>query len=136
MATASEVTTEQGGVEMVARAIAEPRRRQILALVRERELSAGEIAANFEVSRPAVSQHLRVLRGAGLLSERRQGTSRLYRARPEGLAGLRDFMDEFWTDRLERLKLAAELAQQRRDKVGKRRDGGRGRGRDEDRRKP
>jgi DNA-binding transcriptional ArsR family regulator len=111
--------TLEHGVDLVARAIAEPRRRQILALVRERELSAGEIAANFDVSRPAVSQHLKVLRGAGLLSERRQGTSRLYRARPEGLAGLRDFMDEFWTERLERLKLAAELAQQRRNKVGK-----------------
>lgn len=134
--TATGTTVEQEGVDLVARAIAEPRRRQILALVRERELSAGEIAANFEVSRPAVSQHLQVLRGAGLLSERRQGTSRLYRARPEGLADLRDFMDEFWTDRLERLKLAAELAQQRRDKVGKRRDGGRGRGRDPDSRKP
>jgi DNA-binding transcriptional ArsR family regulator len=116
-------TAEQDGVDLVARAIAEPHRRQILALVRERELSAGEIAANFEVSRSAVSQHLQILRGAGLLSERRQGTSRLYRARPEGMAGLRDFMDEFWTDRLERLRLAAELAQQRRDKVGKRRDG-------------
>jgi DNA-binding transcriptional ArsR family regulator len=134
--TATGTTVGQKGVDLVARAIAEPRRRQILALVRERELSAGEIAANFEVSRPAVSQHLQVLRGAGLLSERRQGTSRLYRARPEGLADLRDFMDEFWTDRLERLKLAAELAQQRRDKVGKRRDGGRGRGRDPDSRKP
>jgi DNA-binding transcriptional ArsR family regulator len=129
-------TTEQSGLDLAARAIAEPRRRQILALVRERELSAGEIAANFEVSRPAVSQHLKVLHGAGLLSERRQGTRRLYRARPEGLAGLRDFMDEFWTDRLERLRLAAELEQQRRDKRGKRRDGGRGRGRGPDRRKP
>jgi len=105
-------------------------------MVRERELSAGEIANHFEISRPAISQHLTVLRGAGLLSERRQGTSRLYRARPEGLAGLRDFMDQFWTDRLERLKLAAELEQQRRDKRGKRRDGGSGRGRDSDRRKP
>lgn len=132
----ASVATEQSGVDLVARAIAEPRRREILSLVRDRELSAGEIAANFDVSRPAVSQHLTVLRGAGLLSERRQGTSRLYRARPEGLAGLREFMDEFWTDRLERLKLAAELEQQRRDKRGKRRDGGRGRGRDSDRRKP
>jgi DNA-binding transcriptional ArsR family regulator len=120
----------------VARAIAEPRRRQILALVREEELSAGQIAAGFDVSRPAISQHLTVLREAGLLSERRQGTSRLYRARPEGLAGLRDFMDRFWTDRLERLKLAAELEQQRRDKRGKGKDGGRGRGRGSDRRKP
>ena len=128
--------TDREGMDLVARAIAEPRRRQILAMVRERELSAGEIANHFEISRPAISQHLTVLRGAGLLSERRQGTSRLYRARPEGLAGLRDFMDQFWTDRLERLKLAAELEQQRRDKRGKRRDGGSGRGRDSDRRKP
>jgi DNA-binding transcriptional ArsR family regulator len=127
---------EREAMDLVAKAIAAPRRRQILALVRERELSAGEIAANFDVSRPAVSQHLTVLRGAGLLSERRQGTSRYYRARPEGLAGLRDFMDQFWTDRLERLKLAAELEQQRRDRRGKRRDSGRGRGGDSNRGKP
>jgi DNA-binding transcriptional ArsR family regulator len=126
-------TAKHDEVDLVARAIAEPRRRQILALVRERELSAGEIAVSFDISRPAVSQHLTVLRGAGLLSERRQGTSRYYRARPEGLAGLRDFMDEFWTDRLERLKLAAELEQQRRDKRGKRRDDGRDRGGDPNR---
>ncbi len=127
---------EQEAMDLVARAIAEPRRRQILAMVREHELSAGEIAAGFDVSRPAISQHLTVLRGAGLLSERRQGTSRYYRARPEGLAGLRDFIDEFWTDRLERLKLAAELEQQRRDKRGKRKHGGRGRGRGPNRGKP
>jgi DNA-binding transcriptional ArsR family regulator len=123
-------------LDLAARAIADPRRRQILSMVNEAELSAGEIAAGFDVSRPAVSQHLTVLREAGLLSERREGTSRLYRTRPEGLAGLRDFMDGFWTDRLERLRLAAELEQQRRDKRGKRRDGGRGRGRGSDRRKP
>jgi DNA-binding transcriptional ArsR family regulator len=127
---------ERTGVDMAARAIAEPRRRQILAMVRERELSAGEIAAGFDVSRPAVSQHLTVLREAGLLTERRQGTSRYYRARPEGLAGLRDFMDEFWTDRLERLRLAAELEQQRRNKRGRRKDGGRGQGRGSNRGKP
>ncbi|MBK5219871.1 MAG: helix-turn-helix transcriptional regulator [Thermoleophilia bacterium] len=123
-------------MDLVARAIAEPRRRRILAMVRDDEMSAGEIAAGFDVSRPAVSQHLAVLREAGLLSERRQGTSRFYRARPEGLAGLRDFLDEFWTDRLERLRLAAELEQQRRDKRGKRKHGGRGRGGGSDRRKP
>ena len=55
-----------------------------------RELSAGEIAAGFDVSRPAISQHLTILRGAGVLSERREGTRRLYRARPEGMAGLRE----------------------------------------------
>ena len=123
-------------VDAAARAIAEPRRRQILALVREEERSAGEIAAEFEVSRPAISQHLTVLKEAGLLTERRQGTSRLYQARPEGMAGLRDFMEGFWRDRLERLRLAAELEQQRRDKRGKRRDSGRGQGRGSDRRKP
>lgn len=123
-------------MDLAAKAIAEPRRRRILALVREGELSAGEIAAHFDISRPAVSQHLATLREAGLLSERRVGTSRRYRARPEGLAGLRDFMDEFWTDRLERLRLAAELEQQRRSKRGKRRDGGSGRGRGSNRGKP
>jgi len=128
--------TEIEQMDLAARAIAEPRRRQILAMVRDEELSAGEIAAGFEISRPAVSQHLAVLREAGLLSERRQGTSRLYRVRPEGMASLRDFMNEFWTDRLERLRLAAELEQQRRSKRGKRRDGGSGRGRGKDRGKP
>lgn len=133
---ATDLAEQEDQMDLVARAIAEPRRRQILGMVRERELSAGEIAAGFDISRPAVSQHLTVLRGAGLLTERRQGTSRYYRARPEGLAGLRDFMDEFWTDRLERLRLAAELEQQRRDKRGKSRDGGRGRGRGSNRGKP
>jgi DNA-binding transcriptional ArsR family regulator len=127
---------DEAAVDAVARAIAEPRRRQILALVRDGERSAGEIAAEFEVSRPAISQHLTVLKEAGLLSERRRGTSRLYLARPEGMAGLRDFMEGFWRDRLERLKLAAELEQQRRDRRGERRDGGRGRGRGPDRGEP
>ena len=115
-------------MDEVARAIAEPRRREILELVRERELSAGEIAARFEVTRPAVSQHLTVLRESGLLAERREGTRRLYRARPEGLAELRRFLERFWTDRLERLKLAAELEQERRRGRGKRRHGGGRRG--------
>ena len=123
-------------MDRVARALAAPRRREILSLVRDDELSAGEIASRFEVSRPAISQHLTALREAGLLSERRDGTRRLYRAQPEALAGLRDFLNEFWTDRLERLKLAAELEQQRRDKRGKRRDSKRDRGGGSDRGKP
>jgi DNA-binding transcriptional ArsR family regulator len=109
--------------DLVTAAIAEPRRRRILDLVRERELSAGEIASRFDVTRPAVSQHIAVLRQAGLLDERRDGTRRLYCARPEGLAELREFVNEFWSQRLERLKLAAELEQQkRRKKDAKRRD--------------
>jgi DNA-binding transcriptional ArsR family regulator len=131
-----ETEAEREQIDRVARAIAAPRRREIFGLVRDEELSAGEIASRFDVSRPAISQHLSALREAGLLSERRDGTRRLYRAQPEALAGLRDFLNEFWTDRLERLKLAAELEQQRRDKRGKRRDGKRDRGGDSDRGKP
>jgi DNA-binding transcriptional ArsR family regulator len=95
-------------MQTVIQAISEPRRREILQMVRDRELAAGEIAAGFDVTRPAISQHLTVLRNAGLVSERREGTRRLYRARPEGLAELRSFLEGFWEDQLERLKLAAE----------------------------
>ena len=95
-------------MEAALRAIAEPHRRQILRLVWDAELSAGEIASHFDVTRPAVSQHLNVLKEAGLVSERRNGTWRFYRARPEGLAELKAFLDEFWGDRLEALKREAE----------------------------
>ena len=88
--------------------MAAPHRREILRLVRTGELSAGEIAAHFDVTRPAVSQHLNVLKEAGLLSERRNGTRRLYRVRPQGLDELRTFLEEFWDERLEALKNAAE----------------------------
>ena len=81
-------------MEAALKAIAAPRRRQILQLVRDDELSAGEIASHFDVTRPAVSQHLNVLKEAGLVSERRNGTRRLYRARPEGLADLKEFLTE------------------------------------------
>ena len=83
------------------RALAEPRRRAILRLVAHSELAAGEIAGYFEVTRPAVSQHLTVLKNAGLLTERKVATRRLYRARPEGLAGLRQFLDQMWASSLE-----------------------------------
>ncbi len=95
-------------MEAALKAIAAPRRRQILSLVRNDELSAGEIASHFDVTRPAVSQHLNVLKEAGLVSERRNGTRRLYRARPEGLAELKDFLEEVWDVRLEALKREAE----------------------------
>jgi DNA-binding transcriptional ArsR family regulator len=95
-------------VEAALKAIAEPRRRRILALVRDGELSAGEIAAHFDVTRPAISQHLTVLKEAGLVSERRNGTRRLYQARPEGLAELKTFLDGFWGERLEALRREAE----------------------------
>jgi DNA-binding transcriptional ArsR family regulator len=95
-------------IDTTLKAIAEPRRREILALVRERELSAGDIARQFEVTRPAISQHLAVLREAGLLTERRAGTRRLYRARPNGATELRAWLEEFWDDGLARLQRAAE----------------------------
>ena len=90
------------------RAIAEPRRRAILRLVARDELAAGEIAAAFDISRTAVSQHLTVLKHAGLLTERRDGTRRLYRARPEGLAGLREFLDDMWAGALDAARAIAE----------------------------
>jgi DNA-binding transcriptional ArsR family regulator len=78
----------------VLKALAEPRRRAILRLVARQELPAGEIAAAFDVSRTAISQHLTVLRSAGLLHERREGARRLYRTRSAALAGLSAFLDE------------------------------------------
>jgi DNA-binding transcriptional ArsR family regulator len=103
-------------MEAVLKAIAAPRRRHILALVREEELSAGEIARHFDVTRPAVSQHLNVLKEAGLVSERRNGTRRLYRARPEGLVPVRSFLETFWDERLEVLRQEAEREEEiRRD---------------------
>ena len=103
-------------MEAALKAIAGARRRQILALVRDGELAAGEIAAHFDVTRPAVSQHLNVLKEAGLVSERRNGTKRLYRARPEGLAELKEFLEEFWDERLVALKREAE--REEREKHG------------------
>lgn len=94
--------------DLVLAAIAEPRRRAILGLIAGTELSAGQIAAGFDITRPAISQHLAVLRAAGLVTERRAGTRRFYRARPEGLAGVREWLDEFWRDGLERLRTEAE----------------------------
>ena len=105
-------------MEAALRAIAGPRRRQILTLVRDAELSAGEIAAQFDVTRPAVSQDLTLLKEAGLVTERRNGTRRLYRVRPEGLAPLKSFLDEFWDDRLVALKRESE--REERKKRGRR----------------
>ena len=103
-------------MEAALRAIAEPRRRQILQLVRDRERSAGEIASHFEVSRPAISQHLGVLKEAGLVEERRDGTKRLYRGRPQGFADLKAFLDAFWGERLEALQAEAEREERKDEK--------------------
>ncbi len=101
-------------MEAAIKAIAEPRRRDILRLVRDAEMPAGQIAAHFEVTRPAISQHLRVLKEAGLVSERRDGARRLYRARPEMLDEVRRFLERFWEVELDRLKVLAEEEEGRR----------------------
>ena len=95
-------------MEVALKAIAEPRRQEILRLVWNQERPAGEIAAHFDVSRPAISKHLRVLSDAGLLEQRRHGTQRLYRARPEPLMEMRRFLESFWDEGLLAIKRAAE----------------------------
>src|SRR3954453_3452518 len=100
-------------IDSVLQAIAEPRRREILMLLRTSELASGDIATHFDITRPAISQHLQVLTAAGLVSVRKDGTRRLYQARPEGLADLRAFLESFWDDRLLQLKHAAEAEERR-----------------------
>jgi DNA-binding transcriptional ArsR family regulator len=100
-------------VDVALKALAEPRRREILRLVWTRELPATEIAARFDdVTRPAVSQHLKMLREAELIDERREGTRRLYRVNQAEMAKLRDFLDEYWASGLDRLRDVAEAAEQ------------------------
>ncbi len=105
-------------MEAALKAIAEPRRREILRLVWDSELTAGEIASHFDVTRPAISQHLRVLKEADLIFERRQGTRRLYKARPETLAELRRFLEGYWDENLAALKRAAEREERRKARAG------------------
>ena len=106
------------GPDAVLRALADPHRREILNLVRHRELAAGQIAAHFAISQQAVSQHLRLLTRAGLLSERREGTRRLYALRPESLEPVRTVLADLWPDALRRLKQVVE--QDKRQKKGER----------------
>ena len=102
-------------MDAALKAIAEPRRRAILRLVWSDELPASAIAEQFpDVSRPAISQHLTVLKDAELVTERRDGTRRLYRANPQTMADLREFLDDYWTSGLERLRDVAEAAETRK----------------------
>jgi len=94
--------------ELAFHALAEPRRQQMLRLVRDQPRSVNEIAEHFDITQQAVSQHLKVLREAGLLAVRPEGQRRLYEIRPEGLEALRDFLRELWPESLEQLKRAAE----------------------------
>ena len=96
------------GTDAVLRALADPHRREIIRLIRDTELPAGQIAAHFTLTQQAVSQHLAVLKRAGLVEERRDGTRRLYRFQPASLEPVRTMLEEFWPDALERLKRAVE----------------------------
>jgi DNA-binding transcriptional ArsR family regulator len=94
-------------------AIAQPKRREILRLLAGGELSAGEIASRFAVTQPAISQHLRILKEAGLISERRDAQRRMYSVRSEGLADLHGFLADVVPAGLRRLKRAAETEQRK-----------------------
>ena len=109
-------------MDAALKALAEPRRRAILRLVWSEELPATDIADRFrDVTRPAISQHLAVLKDANLVTERRDGTRRLYRANADTMAELRAFLDDYWTSGLERLRDVAEAAEA--DKRQKRKAG-------------
>jgi DNA-binding transcriptional ArsR family regulator len=95
-------------------ALGDPTRRSVLERLRGGPRAVGEIAAGLPVSRPAVSQHLRVLADAGLVRAERSGTRRLYRIDPEGIAELRDYIDGFWADALAAFKAAAEAEEAER----------------------
>lgn len=94
-------------------ALADPRRRAILRLVRDQPRSVNEVAGHFDITQQAVSRHLQVLKDAGLVAVRPDGQRRLYMVRPDGLAGLRDFLAEFWPGQLQRLKQVVESADDR-----------------------
>lgn len=104
-------------MDAALKALAEPRRREIVRLVWASELPATDIADHFaEVTRSAISQHLGVLKTAGLVIERRDGTRRLYRADRAEMKKLREFLDDYWTTGLERLRDVAETAQRDKEK--------------------
>jgi len=106
-------------MDAALRAIAEPRRREILRLVWDAERSSGEIAAHFDITGPAVSQHLRVLREAGLVQERREGTRHLFSADRRALSELREYLSWMWDEGLADLKDAAEDEARRSKRRGR-----------------
>jgi DNA-binding transcriptional ArsR family regulator len=97
-------------------ALGDPTRRAVFERLRQGPRPVGELAAGLPVSRPAVSQHLRVLEGAGLVTAERRGTRRLYRVDPAALAALREYFDSFWADALAAFKAAAESGAERKER--------------------
>jgi DNA-binding transcriptional ArsR family regulator len=92
----------------VFQALGDPTRHAIFERLKEGPLAVGELAAGLPVSRPAVSQHLKVLREAGLVTERRNGTRRVYRIEPQSVWALRESIDRLWEDALEAFRIAVE----------------------------
>jgi DNA-binding transcriptional ArsR family regulator len=99
---------EANGNLVVFQALADPTRHAIFERLKQGPLAVGELAEGLPVSRPAVSQHLKVLKDAGLVSERRNGTRRVYRIEPQGLGALRESIDRMWEDALEAFRIAVE----------------------------
>jgi DNA-binding transcriptional ArsR family regulator len=100
--------------EQALQALGDQTRRSVLEELRHGPRAVGEIAARLPVSRPAVSQHLRVLKEAGLVTERQNGTRRLYRVNPDGLDELREYLSRFWEEALASFKAAAEKEERRK----------------------
>jgi DNA-binding transcriptional ArsR family regulator len=98
--------------EAALRALADPRRRQMLELVWDRERGPSDLASRCQLSRPATSQHLKVLREAGLVSVRLAGNRRFYRVRAGRIAELRAMLDQFWGERLARLQAELRISDQ------------------------
>ncbi len=101
-------------IDSAFRALADPTRRRIIELVAHRGMTAGEIASHFHTSRPAVSQHLTVLRNAGLLSERREGRTRIYQTNQNTVDDVVEHLQSFWSGRLQALKYQAEREERHR----------------------
>ena len=99
------------GSEQLA-ALADPSRRAIFEALADGPRAVGELAADLPISRPAVSQHLKVLKEAGLVTDRAQGTKRLYRLRPDGIAALRAYLDRMWSDALSSFAESAEKSEE------------------------
>jgi DNA-binding transcriptional ArsR family regulator len=112
------MTADAPDADAVLRALAEPQRMRILRAVGAGELAAGQVAAHFDITAQAVSQHLRVLKEAGVLRERRDGTRRLYSIRPEAIDSVRAFLEELWPASLARLKDTVESDQRSRRSPG------------------
>jgi DNA-binding transcriptional ArsR family regulator len=103
----------------VVSALADPTRRSVLEQLRDGPRSVGEIANDLPVSRPAVSQHLKVLKNAGLVGDRSVGTRRIYYIDPKGLGAMRAWLDQFWQAALDGFKAAAEAEAEKASKERK-----------------